>query len=281
MTQQQTLKTILKRVIPSSIWAALRKRRQTASLRGFAKRVVEHTYHDQKLKILIADSLGAGWYDRDTPWMHEVARLAETKLKPGAVVFDCGAHQGVIALILARHAGPDGLVVAVEANAHNHATAIENAKLNPDGRAPIEHLHAAVSDRDGTLSFTNDLNGQIGHDGNQRAGRTEVVAISLNTLASQFGKPDVIFLDIEGAEQLALGTATSLFEGQSRPDCFVEVHAGCGLEAMGGSAGEVVQFFRERGYVVEISLGDAKPFTPLDSEFPGERFFLLAVDKVT
>lgn len=278
MSSKTIAKRTIKAFVPPKLWAALRKRRRVNNLEGFERRVVEHRYHNQPLRILIADGLARGWYDKDGPWMYELERLGNSQLKPGAVVYDCGAHQGIVALILARLAGPEGLVVAVEANAHNHAVATENARLNPDGRARIEHVHAALSDQDGTLTFTEDLNGQISHHDNQRAGRTEVTAVTLDTLASRYPAPDVVFIDIEGAEQLALKACSSLFENGRKPDWFVEVHAGHGLEAMGGSAPDIVSFFRKRGYRLEVSSNDGEPFTPLSDRIPEGRFFLLALN---
>jgi len=181
-------------------------------------------------------------------------------------------------LILARLVGPDGLVVAVEANEHNHTIAQENAQLNPDSRARIEHVHAAVSDHEGTLTFTNDLNGQISHHANHRAGRADVPALTLNTLAARYPPPDVVFLDIEGAEHLALQACSSLFEQDRKPDWFVEVHAGHGLEAMGGSAQNIISFFRDHDYQLEVCPNDGEPFTPLTGQPPEGRFFLLALN---
>ncbi|HEY5491738.1 MAG TPA: FkbM family methyltransferase [Gemmatimonadaceae bacterium] len=64
------------------------------------------------------------------------------RLGPGARVFDLGAHQGVVALMLAGIVGPEGQVIAVEAVPHNARIATQNATANACRQLVV--LHAAV-----------------------------------------------------------------------------------------------------------------------------------------
>ena len=68
--------------------------------------------------------------------------LAQHRLRSGATVFDCGAHQCVIAMILAKFVGATGKVVAVEASPHNYDAANRNIRLNEAGN--VTAVHAAV-----------------------------------------------------------------------------------------------------------------------------------------
>jgi hypothetical protein len=52
-----------------------------------------------------------------------------------------------------------------------------------------------------------------------------IAFLLLFTLASLV--PDILFIDVEGFEVHALKGATHTLQG--RPDCFIEVHVGCGL----------------------------------------------------
>jgi len=226
--------------------------------------------------VIIADALAEGWYDHEGPRMHEIDRLRLSKLKPGAVVYDCGAHQCVVAMILASVCGPQGRVIAVEANAHNADIARQNINLNQAGRAPVEIIQAALAGHLGALRFNENLNGQISHKSNRDAGQVEVRAVTLNSLTDSHPRPDVIFLDLEGAESDALKACDRVFANGNRPDWFVEVHAGEGLEDLGGSAEEIVAFFCDRGYAVEASVNDGEPFAPLTAT-PRGRFLLIAL----
>ena len=275
------LKPLIRTLVPAQIWAAGRRIAQRRHLKTFNRRVVEHTYHGQQLRVLLADALGEGWYDHDWPAQAEIDRLAQLKLRAGATVFDCGAHQGVVALVLARIAGPQGRVIAVEANDHNIAVARENVRLNPGERASVELVHAAVAAIDGSITFSDDFNGQLVERAG-RSGRRTVPALTLNTLVERYGAPDVVFIDIEGAEWQALQAAGHLFADNRRPDCFIEVHAGAGLEALGGSASQIVQFFQTRGYAVQLAEKANGPFVDLNGQaLPSSRFFMIATASST
>src|SRR5215213_150137 len=91
---------------------ALTGRLRAWRTRHLVARVVEHTYGNERLKVYLADPLSQAWYDQDWSELPEVATLRQSRLHPGAKVFDIGAHQGVVALMIAREVGPRGLVVA-------------------------------------------------------------------------------------------------------------------------------------------------------------------------
>ena len=76
----------------------------------------------------IVDAMGQGWYDQDWPPPAEIGVLSERgRLREGARVFDVGAHQGVVAMMLGDLVGAAGRVVAVEATPHNAEVAGRNA----------------------------------------------------------------------------------------------------------------------------------------------------------
>src|SRR5215831_18416703 len=191
-------------LLPPAVAGRLRAWRVRRLIRTFPARVVEHTYGSSRLRVYLADPLSQGWYDHDWGNLPEITALQESQLRPGARVFDVGAHQGVVAAILARVVGPTGQVVAVEANPHNCRAAVKNRELN--GLPQIEVVQAAVSDKPGTLVFNKGLNGRI-DDGSGAWGRLSVEAITIDRLADRFGLPNVVFIDVEGAEFLALAGA--------------------------------------------------------------------------
>jgi FkbM family methyltransferase len=176
---------------------------------------------------LLADPLGEGWYDNDCDEPAELALLAEGRLRAGATVFDLGSHQAVVALMLADRFGPAGLVIAVEATPHNHLVSQRNLALN--GANNVVPLHAAVARARGTLRFTPELNGRIGSQ--RRLGTVEVRAMSIDDLGSEFGDPDVLFIDFEGEELEALCGASRT--PLSRPDLSSRSIRASGSRALG------------------------------------------------
>jgi len=227
-----------------------------------------------RLKVFLADPLSEGWYDHDWPELPEVTILRRNRLRPGARVFDLGAHQGVVAMMLAHEVGTSGQVVALEALPHNAETAEKNVSLN--GMSQVEVIQAAISDRSGTMTFHQRLNGSLdGGTGDQ--GELVVPTLTIDELAERFGMPDVVFLDVEGAECLALSSASRVVA--SPADFFIEVHVGQGLEKLGGSVQQVLSHFpRERYELLGRAEGDAE-FRPLTENDPlfSDRFFLVAL----
>jgi FkbM family methyltransferase len=237
----------------------------------YTPRTVTHVYGGHRLTVALADPLAEAWYDEDWPRLREIDQLVRVGgLRPQATVFDIGAHQGVVALMLAAEVGPGGRVVAVEAQAHNASTARRNVELNH--AANVEVLHAAIAARPGILHFADGLNGHV--DTTTRFGNTEVQAVTVDQLAERFGGPDVVFLDVEGYEGKALeGAARTL--AARRTSFFVEVHADRLVES---TPSEIADQFA--GYATWVALpgagGEAEGFVPLADPPDAARFFLVA-----
>jgi FkbM family methyltransferase len=268
------IKRLAHRLAPRWLWRRLRGWRMRRMLAAFRPYTVEHSYGGVALKLRIADPLARGWYDRDWDPLPEVALLRRSGLGPGACVFDLGAHQGVVAMILANVVGPGGQVVAVEALPHNARACRTNVDLN--GLAQVRTVAAAVADRSGELNIALDLDAQVEHTATSTS-CVRVAAVTVDGLAERYGPPDVLFIDVEGYECHALRGARRTLE--RHPACFVEVHVGCGLEPAGGSVAEIFQHLSAAGHDF-FAWTEQRP-TPAPvrgpDEVPPGRFFLAAV----
>jgi FkbM family methyltransferase len=271
------LKKIFGRLLPTELRGRIRNWRLQAIVRRFTPRTVSHTYGGHHFQIRLTDPLSAGWYDHDWPVLTEVRFLREYKLRSGATVFDLGAHHGIVALMLAREVEPNGRVVAVEANPHNAAAAEANARLNRADNMIVRC--AAAADRPGTITFNAGLNGRV-DDGSGEWGRIEVAAVTIDQLTEELGPPHVLFIDVEGFECQALRGAAATIT-RHRPDCFLEVHLGKGLEKF-GSLNELLTFFPAETYSLFFLPGEDPAASPVlttreNLQSVRERFFLLAV----
>ncbi|MGH2898717.1 MAG: FkbM family methyltransferase, partial [Solirubrobacteraceae bacterium] len=188
------IKTIARRTLPTSMYGPLRARRVRRFIASYEPRTVRHDYAGFALLVRLEDPLGEGWYDRDWDEPAEISQLRGGRLRTGAAVFDIGAHQGIVALILARIVGERGRVIAVEAEPHNVRVARNNVAANEIRNVTI--LHAAVGATNGTLSFIESLNGRVAPRG--RPGAIDVPATTVDAIAVEYGHTDVVLIDVEG-----------------------------------------------------------------------------------
>jgi len=267
------VKNAIRRLVPHSLWNGLRAARRRLSVRRFSPKIVEHRLGLTTRKIWIADPLGESWYDHDWDELPELEHLRGSRLREGGRVFDLGAHQGVVALMLAEQVGSGGQVIAVEMNPHNAAVAGRNRELNDMTQITIRN--AAVAETAGTVRFDPNLNAAI--DEAQHWSSQEIDALSIDDLTLQYGAPDVLYLDIEGYECRALKGATRTLS--QRPDCFIEVHVGHGLETFGGSVDEVLSHFPGDAYRLLMCSPAESRFVSFDATSPivRDRFYLLAL----
>lgn len=174
------------------------------------------------------------------------ARLPQL-IQRGSVVWDVGAHVGFFALALARIVGPEGRVVAFEADAVNVEALRAAAARN--GLDNVEVRPVAVWSAPGTVEFQSRSDSDGGHgavvaDG----GGAAVPATSLDAEAREQRAPDLVKIDVEGAEEHVLIGARQLL-ADHRPLVICEVHvSGRGNE---GLLPRVEALFEHAGYAVE------------------------------
>jgi FkbM family methyltransferase len=264
-----TAKALARRLLPHPLYRRYRQRKVASLIATYAPREVTHTYGGHTLRVRLADPLGEGWYDHDWDQPAAVTFLRERGvLGPGAKVFDLGAHQAIVALILAREVGEAGRVLAIEAEPHNARVAAANRELNSAENLTV--LHAAGAASPGVVSFAEGLNGQI--DEHTGAGNVEVPAVTVDGLAREHGTPDLVLIDVEGYEGHVLdGARETLAVGSC--SFLVEIHEA--LVSYGGSAEEIVERFA--GFERFVAVEDDEPPTALTGTPPPGRFFLLAL----
>jgi len=153
---------------------------------------------------------------------------AET-VKSGSVVWDVGANMGLFSFAAAGLAGTQGRVFALEPDAVMAMLLLRSARLNP-AAASVEFIPCAVSDSIALAHFniarrsrtSNFLEGfGMSQTGGVRETET-VLTISLDWLAEQIPPPDVLKIDVEGAELNVLRGASQMLKDQ-RPVLIFEM----------------------------------------------------------
>jgi FkbM family methyltransferase len=149
-------------------------------------------------------------------------RLAfEREVQAGSVVYDIGANVGYFSLLAAVLTGPDGKVAAFEPLPRNIHYLKRHIQLNCLGN--IEVIEAAVSDREGQAHFNLGASSAMGHIADE--GEIEVQIVALDPLLDEgrLPPPDVIKIDVEGAEYEVLQGARKLL-ADHRPLLFLDTH---------------------------------------------------------
>jgi FkbM family methyltransferase len=134
-------------------------------------------------------------------------------------VFDIGAHVGFYSLLSAVLSEPDGRVFAFEPVPQNAANLRRHVALN---HVAVEVIEAAVADREAEGRFEVGADSYTGSLGDQGA-PVRVVTIDALCITAKLPKPDVVKIDVEGAEALVLRGARETIR-LAHPVIFVAVH---------------------------------------------------------
>jgi FkbM family methyltransferase len=164
---------------------------------------------------------------------HSLLDQARALIRPATNVWDLGANVGVFAFAASGLAGSAGRVLAIEADPwlfsllqrSRAAATIKGATSS----APITLLCAAVSETSGLAHFSIAARGRASNAlqgfGNSQTGgiREEVIIgqVTMDDILEDTFSPDVVKIDIEGAELVALLAAPKLLA--ARPIILVEV----------------------------------------------------------
>ncbi len=150
----------------------------------------------------------------------EQTRLFRAMVRPGHTVLDVGAHVGYYTLLASELAGVTGQVVAFEPDPDNVRFLERHVRLNRCVNVTVER--AAVAASDGEASFERGSGTGTGHLG--AAGDLTVRTLALDAYVRRHGlRPDVVKIDVEGAEAEVLAGAESMLR-TVRPTLFLSTH---------------------------------------------------------
>jgi FkbM family methyltransferase len=174
-----------------------------------------------------------GTYERDK------AAILHRFLAEGMSVWDVGANAGYYTLMFSRAVGPTGEVVAIEPFPANLSNLIDHVAWNAVGNTTV--VAAAVGSRAGLAGFEPGPSNSMGQTKVERC-PLMVPLLELDRLHEELGfrRPQVVKMDIEGAEVAALSAARSLLRNQAVA-WFISLH---GEEATRGTE----RILRDSGY---------------------------------
>jgi FkbM family methyltransferase len=157
-----------------------------------------------------------------------VQQVLQALLRPGNVFYDIGGNVGFFTLLGARLVGSTGAVYAFEPVPGNAVAIQRNASLNRATHVTV--IQVALSDESGSrrLLLAEHAGGavleSVGSPPPDVAGSIEVEAWPLDRLATerQLARPDVVKIDVEGAELNVLRGMQGMLRGD-RPAIVLEL----------------------------------------------------------
>ncbi|MEZ4731745.1 MAG: FkbM family methyltransferase [Caldilineaceae bacterium] len=148
-------------------------------------------------------------------------QLFSGMISTGNTVFDIGAHVGFYTLLSSVLVGEVGHVFAFEPLPRNLHYLHRHITLNKMNNVTV--IPAAVADRSGHTLFQQVDSSAQGHFSITGNLKVAVVALDEQVSTGQLPKPDVIKMDVEGAEAAVLRGARQTLQ-QYRPIIFLATH---------------------------------------------------------
>ena len=166
--------------------------------------------------------------------------LLAHEIAPGNTVYDIGANVGFYTLLAAVLAGREGRVVAFEPLPANRVFLRRHLALNRIEN--VEVMDVAIGDRAGEERFNHAPNHTMGHLAADGDLLVHVESLDALYAHGRLPTPNVIKLDVEGAEYRVLIGALTLLKSV-RPKLFIELH--------GVADEECRSLLHTLGYIVE------------------------------
>ena len=199
---------------------------------------------------------------RHLAWNPEEYAALKAQVHEGATVLDVGANVGAYTMLFATWAGATGRVVAFEPASASRAGLARHLAINGlSDRVVVRE--EAVSDRTGRASFVDTGthgDNRIVPDGTLEAGAVPTVTID-DVCAALNLVPDVIKIDIEGAELSALrGARRTIAARAASLALFVELHPTTWV-SLGITRADMEEELRLQRLVVEPLPGIRDPWS--------------------
>lgn len=150
--------------------------------------------------------------------LHRFAQI----VKPGGIVFDIGAHAGYYTLLASRLVGSTGSVFAFEPLPHNLNFLEKHLSLNHLRNVVIQPV--AVSEKSGQAKFEPGESNYTGRLSDRGYQVIQTIALDEEITGAVLPRPNVLKIDVEGAELLVLHGASGMIS-HSRPSIFLSIHS--------------------------------------------------------
>lgn len=201
------------------------------------------------LKLFTEEPLSAVPHERG------LIKVFNQIIRPADVVFDVGANLGLHTLTFSKMAQK---VIAFEPN----PALVENLRKTL-ASIPNAELHEfCLSDRDASVEFHvskwDHMLGSLANWSGQPADTIMVPSYALDSLLDKglVPTPQVLKVDVEGAELLVFRGGEKLFSGSDAPRAVIFEELNSASRKLGIGDAEAAEFLRARGYHLQLILDE-------------------------
>jgi FkbM family methyltransferase len=221
---------------------------------------IEWTQLDGFSLYTASNDHAVGTVVRSNSYEPHITRLLREHLKEGMAFIDIGANIGYFTMMAASLVGPRGHVLAVEPNPQNVLLLEASRRRNDFSQVAV--AQAAASDRMRILAlnsdYSNGTTSQIEGDLALLALARLVPAFPLSKMIPFSQSIDLIKIDVEGAEYLALKGATDIIQ-RDHPIIASEFSPEQ-MEVISGITGsEYLEFLKSFGYEFSVLSTTSSP----------------------
>jgi len=157
--------------------------------------------------------------------------LADSIVEENDKVWDIGANIGIFTFAAARKVGSLGEVISLEADIFLVQLLRKSKQINSNKGLNVKVLPAAISSEDKISSFmisatgrnTNFLKSELDQFNRKYTNEVFVPTYKLDTLKKHFEAPDVLKIDVEGAEHRVISGAKEMI-ASNKPKIYCEVN---------------------------------------------------------
>ena len=200
-----------------------------------------------------ADDVAVGRYVREDNYEREVAANFRRILRPGMAVLDIGANIGYFTMLAASLVGASGHVLAVEPNGRN--VRLLEASRRANGFSQVTVVQVAAGADAGVLalhrSHSNGTTSAPADDIGSLLETETVGCVRCDSLVSPSRRIDLIKVDVEGAEFLALSGCASML-ARDQPIVISEFSPGLMPGISGVSGPDYLKWLMDRGYAISV-----------------------------
>jgi FkbM family methyltransferase len=144
----------------------------------------------------------------------------ERFVRPGMTVYDIGAQAGFYTLFFSRLVGESGRVFAFEPCPYEARFLLDHVRMNKI--ANVRVIQAAVAEQAGLVAMTTDRGMTQNRIHSCDDATLKVPSLNLDSL--NLPAPDLVKMDVEGAESAVLNGAQRMLR-ETRPVVFVALHS--------------------------------------------------------